>query len=117
MDTLLVNGDICINQSGEYDFVRGVAEVLQKVIISAKIRKGSFIYNKSLGTEIRDIDPEASNACESASLLLNEAIIEDIGYKAVVENMKKTEKGTWVLISVSDGKETRKAEVKISADL
>ena len=91
--------------------------MLQKVIISAKIRKGSFIYNKSLGTEIGDIDPDASNARETASLLLNEVLIDDEGYVAVVEDMKKTEKGTLVLVLVTDGKETRKAEVIISADL
>ena len=118
MDTLLVQGDVCINQSGEYAFVKNIDRVLQKAVLCAKIRKGSFVYNKALGTEINNIDAESSNALENASLLLNEAIMEDTGYAVKVENMTDTPQGErQILISVSNGNEIRKQEVRLSADL
>ncbi len=118
MDTLLYNGDVCIESFGDYRFVKGIDEVLQKAVLSAKIRKGSFLYNKALGTEIADVDTQSPKALKNASLLLQEAIIDNAGYTAEVEDINKTPEGRIIiLISVSDGKETRKQEVTLSADL
>lgn len=117
MDTLLVNGDIGVSHNGEYQTVQGINEVLQKLMLCAKIRKGSFIYNKTLGTELAGIDLNSSNALKTAGQLLNEAIVDDYGFVAEAEKIEKSEDKIILLFSVSDGKETRKAEVKISADL
>ena len=118
MDTFIINGDICVESFGDYRFVKGIDEVLQKAVFAAKIRKGSFLYHKALGTEIAGIDINSPKALKNASLLLQEAIIDNRGYTAEVEKISKTpDGGISLLISVSNSTETRKQEVTLSTDL
>jgi len=118
MDILLINGDVGINQSGQYRFVKGIEEVLHKAILCAKVKKGSFIYNKALGTDIGSIDINSPKALKTASMLLNEALMGSAGYTAEVENMEKTADGKLkILLAVKNQEETRRAQVTVNADL
>lgn len=117
-DILLKNGDVTLSASGDYLFAKGIDKVLQKAVMYAQIRKGSFIYSKALGTEIRGIDVNSPKAIKNASLLLKEALIDDTEYTVEVESISKTSEGRIsMLIAVSNEKETRKQEVTLSADL
>ncbi len=118
MDILLINSDVGINQSGQYRFAKGIEEVLSKAILCAKIKKGSFIYNKALGTELGSIDINSPIALKTASMLLNEAIMEAKGFEAEVESMEKISDGKLrVLIAVKNQEEIRRAQVMISANV
>ncbi len=92
--------------------------MLQKAMLCAKIRKGSFIYNKALGTELLQVDIKSPGALQTATVLLNEALVTEKGFKAEVESMERTEDGKLrVLIAVKNEEETRRAQVTINADL
>lgn len=92
--------------------------MLQKAVLCAKIRKGSFVYNKSLGAELSLVDAESSDALQTATMLLNEALIEERGFKAEVLRIERADNGKLkVLISVENGEETKSKEVTINADL
>ncbi|MBQ7385773.1 MAG: hypothetical protein IJW04_04605 [Ruminococcus sp.] len=92
--------------------------MLQKAMLCAKIRKGSFIYNKALGTELLQVDIKSPGASQTATVLLNEALVTEKGFKAEVESMERTEDGKLrVLIAVKNEEETRRAQVTINADL
>ncbi len=118
MDILLINGDIGITNCGDYLFTKGIEEVLSKALLCAKIKKGSFIYNKELGTTLGSIDCESSIALKTAGVLINEALIGTKDYVAEVENIEKTDDGKIrLLIAVKGNEETRRAQVTVNADL
>ena len=107
-----------VSQWGEYRFAHGLEEMLQKAILCAKIRKGSFVYNKNLGTELSSVDAESPNATKTATMLLNEALIGEKGFKAEVLSIDKTNDGKLkMLVSVKNEEETKSKEVTINADL
>lgn len=118
MDALLINGDVVLTDSGETAFVKGIDEMLQKAILCAKISKGSFVYNKDLGTEISEIDINSPQALITATVLLNEVLIPQYDIKAEVESLKKSEGGNLdLLIAVKNEEEIRRAQVTINAEL
>lgn len=117
MDIKLTNGDIGVSSSGEYDYVTGIDEALQQAILCTKIKKGSFIYNKALGTELRNIDIKSPVALKTAEMLLNEALMGS-GFKVKVNDLSKTKEGQFKAnIEVLGNDETKTAEVIFSADL
>lgn len=118
MDILITNGDIGITGCGGYLFTKGIDEVLHKVMLCAKIKKGSFIYNKALGTDLHSVDCKSSVSKKTAEMLLSEALIGAPGYAVEVENIEKTDTGSMKLvIMVKREDETRRAQVTVNADL
>ena len=96
----------------------GIEEMLQKALLCAKIRKGTFVYNKDLGTELSVVYAENSNASETATMLLKEALITEKEFEAEVLSVERTNDGKLkVLISVKHEEETKSKEVTINADL
>lgn len=92
--------------------------MLQKAVLSAQIRKGSFVYNKDLGTELSLVDTKKPNALQTATMLLNEALIDEVDFKAEVLSIEKTADGRFkILISVENEEEAKSEEVMISADI
>lgn len=51
MDVKIENGDVCIDDSGNYVMIDGFDEVVQQVLIKITSEKGSFIYDRNLGSE------------------------------------------------------------------
>ncbi|MBQ8571863.1 MAG: hypothetical protein IJ451_00175 [Ruminococcus sp.] len=118
MDILLINGDIGVTNCGDYLFAKGIEEALEKALMCAKIKKGSFIYNKALGTTLGSIDCDSVSARKTATTLINEVLINTAGYVAEVENIEKTADGKIsLLIAVSGNEETRRGQVIVNADL
>lgn len=117
MDIKLLNGDIEISCSGEYGYVTEVDEALQRAVLCAKIKKGSFIYNKALGTELGKIDAESPLAIKTAEMLLNEVLMGN-GFKVKVSSLTKTQGGKYKAnLEAWGNDEKRTAEVIFSADL
>lgn len=117
MDIELKNGDISVSPSGEYSFLTGIDEALQRAVLCAKIRKGSFVYNKALGTELREIDIDSSLAAKTAEMLIAEALM-GVGVKVAVSSLTEAEDGKYkAVFEIENHKEKRFAEVTFSADL
>lgn len=118
MDIKLENGDIAALPSGDYISVKGIDEVLQRAVLCAQINKGSFIYNKALGTELRSIDIKSATALKTAQVLLEECLMKEADCSIKVRSLEEKEDGSLtVAIEVSDGENTRTAEVTLVADL
>lgn len=76
------------------------------------------MYNKNLGTELYLTDTETSNATETATMLLDEALIAEKGFKAEVTAIEKTSDGrVRISVAVKNEEETKSKEVMINADL
>lgn len=118
MDLKFKDSDIFLSDWGEYSYLEGVDEVLQRAVLCALIPKGAFIYNKELGTELNDIDADDSRSVQTATVLLNEAFVGTIGAKAEVTSLEKKSDGSVKLkLSVSYMGETKQTEVVLSADI
>lgn len=118
MDVLLKNGDISLTPAGEAEYVSGIDEIVQKVILCAKIRKGSFIYNKNLGSELRGVDPESPVAASTIELLLKEALIKVKGYKLKVVSVSRIQDNKYqATIEIKDHNNIRETVVEFIADL
>lgn len=117
MDIELVNGDVNVSISGEYSFVKGIEEALQRAVLCAKIPKGSFIYNKDLGTELGKINIESSLAAKTAEMLISEALM-GTDVKVTVISLAKVESGKCKAeLEIENSEEKRFAEVTFSADI
>ena len=118
MDIKLTDGDISLKASGDYDFVSALDEALQRASICMKIRKGSFIYNKELGSEINTLDPDASLALKTADMLLSEALMDMPEYSVTVSSLELSDDGSIKALIEAESKEGKKtAEVIFNADL
>lgn len=118
MDVLLKNGDVALTPSGESVYVSGIDEMVQKAVLCAKIRKGSFIYNKNLGSELRTVDPESMVAVNTAELLLKEAMTDVRGCRLRVVSLSLVQDNKYqATIELEDEKDIRETVVEFIADL
>ena len=73
MDVKIANGDIAMVSSGDYTYITGIEEAVQRVRISALTVKGDFIYDRELGTDYRGLHADDAMLCEKLELLLKES--------------------------------------------
>lgn len=107
MDIKLLKGDIALTPSGAYTYITALTEALQKAEITAKIPKGSFIYNKTLGTQLDGVKDLLT-----AEMLLREALMgSDFEVKVLSFDGNKIE------IEVSQNGDKESLEVTFGADL
>lgn len=92
MDALIKDKDIVINSVADTVKLCGIDEILQRVTVAATVPKGSFIYNKELGSELYNIHSDDERSIKKAEMLLKEAVcdipIDDVRVKklSVKEN-------------------------------
>jgi phage gp46-like protein len=67
MDTLLQNGDHAVNPSGLPAAVTGTGEIIQRAMLRLGLRRGSFPYDRSLGSELHLLSREDSGAARRAA--------------------------------------------------
>ena len=74
MDTLLYGGDFAKDARGYPVLVSGVQELLQQALIRLKVKKGSFVYDPELGSELHTLQPGGSDLSAQALRLAREAL-------------------------------------------
>jgi hypothetical protein len=111
-DIKIQNGDTVKNSGGNYIELKGSDVLFQRVLIYLTAKKGEFIYDRTLGSQVLQIDANSENANEKAELLLNEALtkFEDT-YVKVLEYGEKLK----LEITICD--ETRIQEVRLHGDI
>ena len=73
MDIKISNGDIAMVSSGDYIYITGIEEAVQRVRISALTVKGDFVYDRELGTDYSGISADDDMLCEKLEILLKES--------------------------------------------
>lgn len=76
MDTALLNGEFDLDSRGMPYLISGLAELMQATAICLKMKRASFIYSRSLGSELKDIKDAEDAVHSRAELLAREAIAE-----------------------------------------
>lgn len=118
MDVLISKGDVYTDARGNYVYINGIEEILQQIKLCAKIKKGSFIYNKELGSLVCELDFEKENALSDAEMLLNEAVADLKGIYVKVTGLKTDDIGKRTMnLQIEMYNQTVNTEVVIDADL
>lgn len=76
MDILLENKDFYCGENGKPVLINGMEETIQRCKIALTVQKGSFIYDKTFGSELhlmKTIEPEQKKS--TAELLVKEALL------------------------------------------
>lgn len=73
MDVRVAQGDIAMVTSGEYIYITGLEEAVQRARISALTMKGDFVYDRELGTDYRGLSADDSMLREKLDLLIKES--------------------------------------------
>lgn len=73
MDVKIADGDIAMVASGDYRYITGIEEAVQRVRISALTVKGDFVYDRELGTDYGGLSADDDMLCEKLELLLKES--------------------------------------------
>ena len=73
MDVMISDGDIAMVASGDYRYITGIEEAVQRVRISALTYKGDFVFDRELGTDYSGLCSDDSMLCEKLELLLKES--------------------------------------------
>ena len=80
MDTALTpDGDFLIGKNGLPVKISDIKEILQKILIKLTTRKGSFIYNENLGSDLyrlRDTSLDNDTLKKEAELIVKEILYD-----------------------------------------
>lgn len=71
MDTIILNGDFKLNEKGKPYLANGIEEVIQRCKILITVQRGSFTYNRDLGSNIRSV----SKSNEAMELAVKELLL------------------------------------------
>lgn len=75
MDAKIENSDIVLDSIGNYVMIDGFEEIVQQALIAVKVPKGSFVYDKDLGSDCYSYDYLSDNKkLQVFEMLMNEAL-------------------------------------------
>lgn len=83
MDTYLDNGDMQFDLLGDVKKIDGIKEIIQRINIRLKIKKGNFPYNTNLGNEIYNLDINNIDNIQLKSIIQD--ALEDIEEAQVID--------------------------------
>ena len=78
MDTLLKNGQHALSKSGLPIQISGAEKILQQISIRLAIRKGSFPYNKDLGSELYKLRTSTDEATQREAFSYVQEALRDM---------------------------------------
>ena len=109
-DVLLANGAPVRDGKGNYIRLGDLDARFQRALVAMNVRRGRFIYHRSLGFRSNDVDQRDME--QSVTLLLNEALAPYENTAVLV-----TELGDAVKVEVTVDDETREGEVRYYGQL
>lgn len=112
IDVKLINGDVEIDSAGRFVKIFDSDTLFQRALICIAVKFGSFIYDRSLGSQLNKISLEDDNAIEKAELIINEALAEfEDTYARVIECSEK------IKVEITIGNESRIEEVYLNGNV
>ena len=115
MDTALNgNGEFELDGRGMPYLLSGLSEIMQRVSLCLKIKKGSFPYDRELGSELHTLTESVQPLGETAALLVKEAAAQIPQVKILdVEASFDSEKKLGLSVLLEFGGEQGRLEMKI----
>lgn len=117
MDVKIENKDTLILCGGEMQYIDSLQELCQRIAIACSVNKGSFPYDRTLGSDTVTFDTNDSRLNEKLSMIFKEATI-DIPYTDL-RVTKVYEKGGefYAVLEIVNGVDIITTEVNVSAKL
>lgn len=109
MDTAINNGDFLLGYDGLPMSISGVQEILQRALIRLTVKKGSFIFDTNLGSNLYKLKAGSRNIKNEALSIVKEALepmqnvsVDDLAVESVNfgENLKMN-----IILSVNNKRE------------
>lgn len=97
-DVRIKNGDVVKNSRGMYEKINGAKARIQSALISMRVDKGSFVYDRTIGSCKNKVNMADEDALGRLELVLNEALVE---YKDT--NVEVLEIGKKVRLRIKSG--------------
>lgn len=115
MDTALSSsGDFELDGRGMPYLLSGLAEMMQRVSLCLKIKKGCFPYDRELGSELHTLKESTQPLRDTAALLVKEAAAQIPQVKILdVEASFDVEKKLGLSVLLDFGGEQGRLEMKI----
>lgn len=76
MDTAILDGEYELNDRGLPFLAVGLAELMQRAAFRLKLKRGSYIYSRELGSELDGIKTVEDALHSRAELLAREAVAD-----------------------------------------
>lgn len=115
MDTAVSNGDfVCDSRKNPIE-VNGYEELLQRILIRLGVKKGSFIYDKDLGSRLYTLKSTDMNLNEKALSLVREALIDinEVIVEDVYTRLSNDGEDLELSIVLSIGNKTEEVVIKV----
>ncbi len=74
LDTALSNGDFLLDSRNKLIQVEGYNELLQQVLIRLCVKKGSFVYDRNLGSNLYKLDVNSQDINNKALSIIKESL-------------------------------------------
>ena len=117
MDVKIENKDVRIQATGEMDYVDSLEELCQRIEIASTVTKGSFVYDRQLGSESSELDVNDERLNDKLTMIFKEATI-DIPYTDLrVLEVYKRDDGYFAKIEIINGIDIIVTEVNIDGKL
>lgn len=75
IDVKIENKDVVTESTGVLMRLTGLDAMFQRAFINIASKKGSFVYDRELGTDISGIDLTTEDAKDRLELVFNEALV------------------------------------------
>lgn len=111
-DIKISNGDIVADSTGKRAVISDFDALFQRAEICIGAKLGNFIYDRKLGSSVRDIQPDDEYAKERAELVINEALAGFENTHATV-----TEYGDTLKLKITIENESRNTEVHLNGNV
>lgn len=118
MDSAIDNGGFAVNESGKPYMIDGINKALQQIRMCLEIKKGSFVFLPSLGSELWKLDASKPYLSKQAEMFVKEAVIgiENIEINSVTAEV--SEFGSIkVTVAVGYMGKTANLEVNVNGEL
>jgi hypothetical protein len=112
-DLRIFNGDTFYFADGSPAEVEGIDLLAQQAALAAKIPKGSFVYDRSMGAFSYTPDTERPNFKETAEARLRESLVGTGGSFSVL-SYSESEGEISLNVQISDGYSITEREVRIN---
>lgn len=73
-DIKLKDGDIALLSDGNTTRLSGIDAQFQRAMICIKAKKGAFVYDRTLGSELERVRADKNGSAQKAQLVINEAL-------------------------------------------
>lgn len=115
MDTQIKDGDFVLDGRGRPVVVTGLKEILQQIMIRLTVKKGSFVYNPNLGSDLYKLYQYSSDLESQAFLMVHEAIsdMEDVFLENVTITQDDNDSITNLNVTVSINSNKEELEVSL----